>query len=208
MGLQIEVTPDTLIPRPETEQIIEEVLKRAGNAPVILDLCTGSGCVAVTTAVLLPRSVLAATDISKKALEVAKRNAAFHNIDTRIEFLSGDLFKSLKGCGKIDIEAGFDFILSNPPYIKTADLPGLQSEVIGYEPRPALDGGTDGLDCVRVIIKEAPRYLKPGAELIMEIGFDLAQEVSGLLKASAKYSGFDIKKDLNGIERVVVATRS
>ena len=207
MGLDIEVTPATLIPRPETEQIVEEVVKRVKqkNSPLsILDLCTGSGCLAVAIAVLLPCVKMIATDISKEALAIARKNAEAHKVDKRVTFLSGDLFNAIED--RDDFKTNFDLILANPPYIRSSDLTGLQSEVIGYEPKGALDGGIDGLDYVRIIVEEAPDYLTSGGVLIMEIGYDQAEEVLALLKASDRFSDFTVKKDLSGIERMVVAT--
>lgn len=212
MGLEIHVTPATLIPRPETEQLVEEVVKlvaEKGNDKTtevrIFDLCTGSGCIAVAVAHALPLATITATDLSEEALTVARENAEHNNVADRIEFLQGDLFEALTCHSSKDC---FDFILTNPPYIASGELNSLQPEVAEHEPRSALDGGTDGLDSIRRIVKEAPKYLKPGGRLIMEIGFNEAEAVKELLKSSGQYAGFEIKKDLNGIERMVVAVRS
>ncbi len=210
MGLPIKVNASTLIPRPETELIVEEVLKISEQEshhavpyrPCILDLCTGSGCIAVAIAVQLPGSRIIATDISQEALVVAKENAESNNVSKRIELLRGDLFTAL---GKKRPPEGFDFILSNPPYIVTDELTGLQNEVVEHEPVTALNGGTDGLDFIRRIITEAPCYLKPGGRLIMEIGYDQSDSVTALLKSIDRFADFTIKKDLSGIERMVVA---
>jgi release factor glutamine methyltransferase len=221
MGLDIKVTPATLIPRPETEQLVEEVVelvtgKGNGGAEVrILDLCTGSGCIAVAVADGLLLATITATDLSEEALEVAKENAEHNGVAERIEFLQGDLFKALERDASTGHSSGFssgfnsndyfDFILSNPPYIASGELNDLQPEVAEHEPRSALDGGPDGLDAIRRIVKEAPKYLKPGGRLIMEIGFGEAEAVKELLKSSGRYADFEIKEDLNGIERMVVA---
>ncbi len=211
MGLDIKVTPATLIPRPETEQLVEEAVKLVqdkGNTDIaLLDLCTGSGCIAVAVAHVLPLASITATDLSTEALTVAKENAEHNGVADRIEFLSGDLFGALVGPSSpgLSTKDGFDLILSNPPYIASGELGSLQTEVAEHEPRSALDGGPDGLDSIRRIVKEAPTHLKPGGRLIMEIGFNEAEAVRELLKSSRQYAEFEIKEDLNGIERMVVA---
>ncbi|MBE9528388.1 MAG: peptide chain release factor N(5)-glutamine methyltransferase [Proteobacteria bacterium] len=214
MGHDIRVTPATLIPRPETEQLVEEAIKLVtekgndGAAEVqILDLCTGSGCIAVSVACALMSAHIVATDLCEEALAVAKENAIATGVADRVEFLSGDLFGALTSPSstRLFTSGCFDLILSNPPYIASGELDDLQPEVAEHEPRSALDGGPDGLDAIRRIVKEAPAYLKPGGRLIMEIGYEEAKAVKELLKSSGRFIGFEIKKDLNGIERMVVA---
>ncbi len=177
-GLNLEVSPAVLIPRHDTETLIEEAFKRAVPTGSILDIGTGSGCIAIALAKRLPDASVTAVDISAEALMVASRNAAEHSVD--IEFLSGSFFQPVNG-------RRFNMIVSNPPYIRTADLPGLQPEVRDYEPQMALDGGLDGLDSYRYMITEAPGYLMPGGTILFEVGFDQADSVTSMLAEN----GFD-----------------
>lgn len=198
MKMNFYVNSDVLIPRPDTEVLVEEVIKLGKNKrnPTILDLCTGSGAIAVSIAKYLPKAQIYASDISKKALEVAKINAKNNNVADRIEFINSDLFEKMQGMK-------FDIIVSNPPYIKTAVIKTLDHEV-KEEPIIALDGGKDGLKFYRQIIEEAYSHLKYESCLCFEIGYDQKEEVTKLIEQAKVYSGTYCKKDLYGNDRVIV----
>ncbi len=202
-GLDFEVTSDVLIPRPETELLIETALKLASgfkDAPFICDVGTGSGCIPITLLHELrqfPAARAVAIDISEAALAVAKRNAARHEVE-RIDFVVSDLFAQLD-----PKQAQFDLIVSNPPYIKAEAIEGLQREVRDFEPRMALEAGADGLSIVRRLVKDAGRFLKPGGHLLIEIGFDQSGAVRELVDRNT-WKLLDIHKDLQGIPRTVV----
>ena len=202
-GLDFIVNEDVLIPRPETELLVESVLTLAkSNGPdvKILDLCTGSGCVAVSIASALTKDAFAckivASDISDRALDVARLNASRQGIVDKIEFICSDIF-----CG---INDRFDIIVSNPPYIAKFEFETLQEEVL-REPRMALDGGEDGLDFYRKIIKSAHDHLKPDGYILFEIGFRQADRIRNIIEADRIFKVLEIKKDFNGIDRVVIA---
>jgi release factor glutamine methyltransferase len=206
-GLEFKVTPDVLIPRPETEFIIEAALTIAQdrNRQVrIIDLCTGSGCIAVSLAKELSASHIIATDASMRALAVARENARDHDVADRIRFLEGDLFVPLE---ELDIRAGIDIIVSNPPYVKSGDLPTLQPEVRDYEPEMALIAGPGGTEIAATIIKTAPEYLKKNGALIMEMGLGQAKTLTRMIEETGAYGKPEILKDLAGIERVIVARK-
>jgi len=206
-GLEFRVTPDVLIPRPETEFIIEAALEFAQdrNKPVrILDLCTGSGCIAVTLVKELPAARVIATDASEKALAVARENARGHGVSEHIRFLLGDLFEPLE---ELDIRGRIDIIVSNPPYVQAGDLPTLQPEVRDYEPLMALISGPEGTEMAIRIIRIAPEYLKKNGALIMEMGMGQAGALTRMVEATGSYAKPEIVKDLAGIERVIVARR-
>ena len=206
-GHAFKVTRDTLIPRPETELLIDEAIEAAGSfkskALTIIDLCTGSGCIAVSTAVELPDSIVYATDISKAALVIAEENAKRNGVEGRIMFIEGDLFWPLRDT---DFK-GAHIIVTNPPYVSEAEKESLAPEVKDFEPHAALFGGADGLAVIKRIITEAPDFLLPGGFLIMEIGWDQAEKVKGLLEADETYEGIKIRKDYGGVERIVVGRR-
>lgn len=221
-GLPFKVNRDVLIPRPETELIVEEAIKTVNSeqwpmgsknirdnssltthhSPLILDLCTGSGCIAVTLAKEIPGSMVFAFDISEKALNVARENAERHDVAGRITFLQGDMFEPLNG---LNIKA--DIIVSNPPYISKKMMAGLEPEVKDYEPVTALYGGDDGLDFYRRIISESSAYLIQGGYLILEMGYGQAEKIKKLIKQNNVFEHIDIKKDLAGIDRVIKAQR-
>ncbi|MBI3811068.1 MAG: peptide chain release factor N(5)-glutamine methyltransferase [Nitrospirae bacterium] len=205
-GLEFRVTTDTLIPRPETELLIEAVLEWFGRpalAVTLLDLCTGTGCLAVTLATLYPMARILATDLSPAALDVARSNALRHGMTGRIEFLEGDLLDPLSSLG---LNHALDGIIANPPYVPDTELDQLQPEVSLHEPRLALDGGPDGLDFYRRILADAPKLLRPGGRLFLEVGIRQAIPV----RAMAERIGWrvdQIKKDLAGVDRVVLLTK-
>ena len=202
-GLDFRVTKDVLVPRPDTETLIVEALEGLKQLaqPRVLDVGTGSGCIAITLAVRCPQAIVTAVDLSEPALTIARENAAKHNVSDRIQFLSGDLFAPLT-----DAEP-FDFIASNPPYIASAEIETLQPDVRLHEPRSALDGGPDGLDIIRRLIADAPRYLLPQGKLLIEISGEQAEAVTQLLIANGSYDDIAVLKDLAKQPRVVRAVR-
>jgi release factor glutamine methyltransferase len=202
-GLDFRVTPDVLIPRPDTETLVLELLEiiKPMSEPRILDLCTGSGCIAVATAVNKPSAQLTAVDISSKALEVAQFNAEKHNVADRIRFLEGDLFEPLEA------GARFDIVASNPPYVAEKELDTLQPDVRLHEPRLALDGGPGGLKVLRRLAEDTHRYLLPGGHLLFEIAPEQADAVLEMLDQQGSYTNAGVKKDLAGHKRVVHAQR-
>ena len=198
-GLEFNVTPDVLIPQPDTEILVEEVIDiynenyNVKNKKVnILDLCTGSGAIAVSLKKNLSNVELFASDISLKALDIARKNAIQNN--TNIDFIESDLFEN--------IDKKFDIIVSNPPYIEREVLETL-SEEVKHEPVLALDGGEDGLDFYRKVIKDSKNYLKENGILALEIGFDQKEAVMELLKQE-DYKEIYSKKDYSGNDRIVV----
>lgn len=201
--LNFDVTPAVLIPRPDTETLVVEGLKHlTGRAnPTVLDLCTGSGCVAVSVAHKQRSATVLATDVSLDALEVARRNAAKHGVADRVEFAAGDLWAA--------VPAGrtFDAILTNPPYVAHDEFAELAVDVRDHEPRLALDGGPDGLAFYRRIAAEAAGFLKPGGVLLAEIGFTQEPAVRELFAAAPGLTTLPSVKDGGGHWRVVGAKR-
>ena len=196
-GLEFEVTPDVLIPRHDTETLVSAALARAPGATSVLDVGTGSGCIAVVLARQLPEARVTAVDLSGAALEVARRNGEKHGVV--VEFLHGSLLEPVAGrC--------FDLIVSNPPYIPTADIAGLEPEVRDHEPLGALDGGKDGLDAYRSLIPAALACLDPGGWLMVEVGIGQAAAVAALFTAIG-FAGIFTARDPGGIERVVGGVR-
>lgn len=202
-GLEFEVNSDVLIPRPETELLIETALKLTTSlefAPLLCDVGTGSGCIAITLVHELrqfPDSRATAIDISESAMAVARRNATRHDVAERIDFIVSDCFAELDP--KV---AQFDLIVSNPPYVRSDAMADLQREVRDYEPRLALEAGADGLSVVRRLLKDAGGFLKTGGHLLFEIGFDQSADVSEMLDRNS-WKLLDIHKDLQGIPRTV-----
>jgi len=200
-GLEFEVTPDVLIPRPETELLVETALRlldQTEQPQSICDVGTGSGCIAIS--ILHEReSVLQATglDISVRALRVAARNAERHGVRSRLKLIASDCFAAIDFA-----QPRFSMIVSNPPYVAEAALEGLQREVRDHEPRVALTPGTDGLRIIRRLLEDAPRLLFPGGHLLMEIGFDQHAAVEELIDRSV-WRLLDIHRDLQGIPRIV-----
>lgn len=204
MSLKFMVTPAVLIPRQDTEILVEKVIelvKEVSSAGLkVLDMCTGSGCIAVSIAHFCPESSIVACDISEEAVKVAKANSDLNGVQNRVEFFCGDLFEALEGSYK------FDFIVSNPPYIETETIIGLQKEVRSYEPELALDGGTDGLDFYKIITAKAPEYLNNLGWLAFEIGFNQGARVSALMEES--FINIQVIKDYGGNDRVVIGQLS
>ncbi len=197
-GLDFEVSPAVLIPRPETEVLVEAALSlvSGGAKALVLDLGTGSGAIAVAMAVNAGARVIA-TDISAAALMLARRNAGRHGCRNRVDSVCGDGFAPLS-CSHVK----FDLILSNPPYVRDHDIARLEPEVAQYEPRAALRGGTDGLDFYRRIAAEAAPYLKPGGGVMLEVGAGQAEEVARIF-AAARWRVVQTLPDLGGHQRVV-----
>jgi len=223
-GLLFKVNREVLIPRPETELLVEEAVNSVCSGDTILnsqeikygvpgikditvlDLCTGSGCIAICIAMEIEERGglrVYAVDISEGAIEVARKNAERHGVEDKITFLVGDLFSAVASLG---LEGKIDLIVSNPPYVAKEAMERLQPEIKGYEPALALYGGEDGLDFYRRIIREAPRYLKQQGGLIMEIGFNQAGHVRSLFEKEKVFSRIEVKRDLAGIGRIIKAS--
>lgn len=195
-GLDIMVTPDVLTPRPETEELVETATSffDRKNRYMFLDMCTGSGCIAVALAKKFPKAHIVAADISEKALSVARQNALKWGVDNRIYFLKSNLWEEVLG--------SFDLIISNPPYIPTQVVDTLTQEVL-REPRLALDGGEDGFDVIRPLCSAAGDYLNAGGLLALEV---CKGQASALARGLAEYGWkAEVKKDITGIERFVLA---
>lgn len=202
-SLRLRVDRRVLVPRPETETLVEAALERVGPGARIADVGTGSGAIVIALARELGAGAFLGTDSSAEALAVARANAAAHGLAQRIEFLEGDLLAPLAG-----LTAPLDALVSNPPYIPTAELGELQPEVRDHEPRAALDGGPDGLAIVARIVAAAPPLLRRGGWLLLEIGAGQAAAVRELLRRTNRYDGVTTRRDLAGIERVVAARRA
>ena len=196
--LELTVTPAVLIPRPETEVLVDVALELLPTGGRALDLCCGSGAIALSLKRELAEVAVVATDISQVALAVARANGA--SCELEIEWLSGDLFAAVEG--------DFDLVVSNPPYVKSGDLDRLEPEVRDHEPRLALDGGADGLDCYRRIAHQASDHIRPGGYLLLEVGDGQSAEVEKLLAEVGRFAEVETKPDLNEVPRVVVARAS
>lgn len=200
------VTPDVLIPRPDTERLVEVALLCAAQFPAstplrIADLCTGSGAVAVSLAGELPTAQIYATDISPAALTIACGNAETHQVAQRMQFFTGDLFDALMPRPEVT----FDLIVSNPPYVRRGEIVSLAPEVSRWEPRVALDGGVDGLEFYRRIAAVAPDYLAERGALVVEIGADMARAVEAICADTGRYREIELFQDYAGRDRVIVA---
>lgn len=193
MGLSFRVNDQVLIPRQDTETLVEEALKYAMPGMRVLDLCTGSGCILISLLHFCPGLTGVGSDISAEALKMARTNGQRLHVEDRAQWLCGDLFEKVTGA--------FDLIVSNPPYIRSAEIEELQEEVRLYDPRIALDGAEDGLLFYRRIIEESKSYLKNGGRLLFEIGCDQGRDVAELLE-NAGYTEVSVKKDLAGLDRV------
>ncbi len=205
-GLEFSVNPAVLIPRPETELLVEHVAQRisAEQEATIVDVCTGSGCIAVAIARLRPCVRVLATDLSNTSLDVARQNAIRHAMGERITWLEGDLLKPLAEQG---LEGRIDVIVSNPPYIAEAEWPTLQPEVRLFEPRAALVAGPQGTELHERLLQEAARYLSPRGALIMEIGAGQARAVRRIADQIPEYRFHQLVYDAAGLERVVIVER-
>jgi release factor glutamine methyltransferase len=201
-GLDFEVNADVLIPRPETELLVETALEllKGTDSPLLCDVGTGSGCIAVALLHERRDARAVALDVSHAALEVAARNAARWRVAERIDFHISDCFDALASVEHENTR--FDLIASNPPYVAEEDLESLQREVREHEPRVALTPGGDGLSVIRRLVSESPRYLKPGGHLLLEIGFDQHERVAALVDPTV-WTLLDIHPDLQGIPRTV-----
>jgi release factor glutamine methyltransferase len=200
-GLPFRVTPDVLIPRPETEHSVEKAIAlcREVETPRIIDVGTGSGAIAVALAHQLPHAQVTATDISAEALAIARENAARNGVAKRIRFLPGDLLAPVTG-------ERFDVVASNPPYVSSGDRDTLDVEVRDYEPEPALFAGPDGLAIYRRLIPQAAEVLIPGGHIVLEIGYGQRDAISALLTAGG-FEDVEFVPDLQGIARVAVGQR-
>ncbi|MEN6520943.1 MAG: peptide chain release factor N(5)-glutamine methyltransferase [Armatimonadota bacterium] len=199
-GLSFDVTPAVLVPRPETETLIETALPtlRDRENPLIADIGAGSGIIAISLAVELPDAVVYATEISPEAVKVARRNAIKHQVEVRIDILEGDLLDPLPE----EVKGKLDAVVSNPPYIPSEEIYHLQPEITNYEPRGALDGGEDGMDYHRKILEASREWLKPGGWVHMEIGIGQGEAVSAYAR-NIGYTNTKVINDLAGIDRVV-----
>lgn len=200
------VTPDVLIPRPETEHLVIAALDRLrevakAGVPRICDVGTGSGCVAVTLAKELPTLQVTAIDISRPALQIAQENAEQHGVAERVEFVAGDLLQPIAA------EPAYDAIVSNPPYIGLVEKPTLPRDVLEYEPHAALFSGEDGLDAIRQLVAQAPSRLKPGGWLLIEFGPVVAEAATAIVAADAHFEPPTVEKDLAKLARILIARR-
>lgn len=203
MDLDLKVGPEVLIPRPETELLVEEALRvlreeydaADAPAPEVLDICTGSGAIGLSVKKHFPKAQVTLSDISDGALQTAEANAELNGL--KVEILKSDMFKALEG-------RNFHMILCNPPYITDREIETLTEEVREHEPMIALSGGTDGLDFYRILAEEAPKHLNCDGRLIMEIGYDQGETVPALMR---NLGDTMVLKDLNGLDRVVIVHR-
>lgn len=200
--LELEVEPDVFIPRPETELLVDAglALIRDLEEPVVVDLCTGSGTIALSIAREVERANVHGVDISERAIAIARRNATRNRV--RAQFVVGDLFQGIEF-----LKGNVDLVISNPPYIPTGEIPGLSPEV-KREPAIALDGGPDGLDFHRRIIAQAPEYLHPGGGLVLEIGDGQAERLIDLLEKGGAFAAARVHLDYGSMPRIVAARRA
>ena len=205
-SLEFVVTPKALIPRPETELLVEVALHRlkstASRTPNVLDLGTGSGIIAICLAKERLEANILAVDIASSALEVARINSRRHGVSERIDLIHGDLFAALAAEKRL-----FDLIVSNPPYIRTGELSLLAPEISQWEPMTALDGGRDGIEYYRRIIGEGHEHLAPGSSIVLEIGADMAPVVTELFAHSGGYGPASVYQDYAGKDRVIAAIK-
>ena len=206
-SLSLEVSPACLIPRPETEMLVEraiEFLRSRAGAQYVCDLCTGCGCIAVVIAKNFSNTKIIATDICDKALRIAAQNVAKYQLEERIELLQGDLFEPV--ISQLDVRE-FDLIVCNPPYVSRSEYEKLDAKVKNYEPKLALDGGPDGLDIYRRIAADVGSHLKKDGALLLEIGFLQGQQVKKLLEDTNAFESVKVEKDFNNNDRIVTAIR-
>jgi len=207
-SLEINVTPDCLIPRPETELLVERAIEflreRHSRIQYVCDLCTGSGCIAVAIAKNFSDTRIIATDICDAALAVAAGNIKKHQLGERITLLCGDLFDPV--ISGLDVNE-FDLIVSNPPYVSTGEYEKLDKNVKDYEPKKALFAGINGLDVYYPIIEKTGRFLKPDGALILEIGYAQGPAVKELLEKTGEFHNIKIEKDFHNNDRIVSASK-
>jgi release factor glutamine methyltransferase len=206
-SLEMGVCSDCLIPRPETELLVQkgiEFLRSRPGPHRVLDLCTGSGCVAVALAVNCKEASILATDVCDKALAGAAQNVDRYGLVDRVKLLSGDLFDPI--VPQMD-EGPFDLITCNPPYVTAAEYEKLDRNVKEYEPQRALLAGDDGLDVLRRVIQQTDAFLKPAGALMLEIGYQQASAVTDLIRQTGQFHDFEVHKDFQGHDRVVVARK-
>lgn len=207
-SLQLDITSDCLIPRPETELLVQraiEFLRTRSGIQHICDLCTGSGCIAVAIAKNFPEARVIATDISDSALEVAARNVEKHQLNEHIKLLCGDLFDPL--IQQLDVKQ-FDLIICNPPYVSAAEYEMLDKNVKDYEPESSLLAGADGLDVYRKIIGKVDEFLMPGGTLMLEIGYSQGTAVKNMLEQTGLFTKINIEKDFHENDRIIIAGKS
>ena len=198
MGLNFYVDENVLIPQPDTEILVEEIIDKYKNKQCkVLDLCTGSGAIGISLAKNIENAKVFCTDISMKALQIAKLNAEKNIVHRNMEFIESDMFENIK-------EKEFDIIVSNPPYIKTSVIDNLDIQVQN-EPYIALDGGMDGLDFYKIIIENSYKYLKEDGQLFLEIGYDQKDDVTNLLIENKHYYDIYSKKDFGNNDRIIVS---
>jgi len=206
-SLELEITSECLIPRPETELLVQraiEFLRTRYGTQYVCDLCTGSGCIAVAIAKNFPDARIIVTDISAAALDVAARNVEKYKLNENVQLLCGDLFEPI--IQQLDVKQ-FDLIVCNPPYVSTTEYEKLDKNVKDYEPQSALLAGTDGLDVYRKIIEKVDNFLKSGATLMLEIGYAQGSAVKDLLEQSGIFSEVKIEKDFHDNDRIVSAQK-
>ncbi len=206
-SLGFEITPDCLIPRPETELLVEravEFLRKRGGKQLVCDLCSGSGCISVAIAKNYPTAEIIATDISDAALTVAAKNVENYQLTGQIKLLCGDLFEPL--LPQLDTEK-FDLIVCNPPYISSAEYEELASNVKDYEPKQALFAGVDGLDVYKKICERIDSFLKPDGALLLEIGYSQGPAVKDLLERTTAFKEIKIEKDYHDNDRIVFSKK-
>jgi release factor glutamine methyltransferase len=206
-SLELEITADCMIPRPETELLVQraiEFLRTRSGVQYVCDLCTGSGCIAVAIAKNFPDARITATDISATALEVAARNVEKHRLKEQVRLLCGDLFEPV--IQQLDVSQ-FDLIVCNPPYVSTSEYENLDKNIKDYEPQSALLAGEDGMDVYRRIIEKVDDFLKPSAALMLEIGYAQGSTVRELLEQTGAFAEVKIEKDFHDNDRIVTSKK-
>ena len=206
-SLELDITSDCMIPRPETELLVQraiEFLRTRSGVQYVCDLCTGSGCIAVAIAKNFPDARITATDISAAALEVADRNIEKHRLKEQVRLLCGDLFEPV--IQQLDV-SHFDLIVCNPPYVSTSEYENLDKNIKDYEPQSALLAGEDGMDVYQKIVEKVDDFLKPGAALMLEIGYAQGPTVRELLEQTGTFGEIKIEKDFHDNDRIVIAKK-